>query len=175
MQEAVYTFLHRSESVSVNLSIDDIMDDSTYEFILDILSNCGCADRVVFEFLETEEIEFNERVFTFTAQVKKMGAQIAIDDFGSGYSNYAYLMKLGVDILKIDASLVKDVDKDASSRLITQSIVDIAHALGMKTVAEHVHTKEVKEIMESMGVDYMQGFYLHKPVSTLDTTFGEGA
>ena len=167
VQEAVYTFLHRSESISINLSVDDIMDDSTYEFILDVLGNCGCADRVVFEFLETEEIEFNDRVLAFTAKVKKMGAQIAIDDFGSGYSNYAYLMRLGVDILKIDASLIKDVDKNESSRLITQSIIDIAHALGMKTVAEHVHTKEVETIMKSMGADYLQGFYLHKPTSVL--------
>jgi len=168
VQEAVFNFLHRDDSVSINLSIDDIMDDSTYAFILDILQNCGCAQRVIFEFLESEEIEFNERIFTFTAQVKKMGAQIAIDDFGSGYSNYAYLMKLGVDIIKIDASLIKDVDKNQNSRLITQSIIDIAHALGMKTIAEHVHTKEVKEVVMSMGVDYLQGYYLHKPVSVIE-------
>lgn len=171
VQEAVYTFLHRQESVSINLSIDDIMDDSTYAFILDVLRNCSCAERIIFEFLETEEIEFNERMLTFTTQVKKMGAQIAIDDFGSGYSNYAYLMKLGVDILKIDASLIKDVEINNNSRLIAQSIINIAHALGMKTVAEHVHTKAVEEIMISMGVDYLQGYYLHKPVSTLDPTF----
>ena len=131
------------------------------------MRKCGCADRVVFEFLESEEIEFNERIFEFTSQVKKMGSQIAIDDFGSGYSNYAYLMKLGVDILKIDASLIKDIDTNENSRLITQSIIDIAHALGMKTVAEHVHTKEVEERIKSMGVDYLQGYYLHKPVSEL--------
>ena len=169
VQEALFTFLHRDESVSINLSVDDIMDDSTYIFILDALRNCGCAERVIFEFLESVEIEFNDRILDFTAEVKKMGAQIAIDDFGSGYSNYAYLMKLGVDILKIDASLIKEIDKNENSRLITKSIIDIAHALGMKTVAEHVHTKEIQDIVMSMGIDYLQGYYLHKPVNTLET------
>ncbi|PHR57559.1 MAG: hypothetical protein COA44_05860 [Arcobacter sp.] len=168
VQEALFTFIKRKESVSINLSIDDLMDDNTYGFIIDALRNCGCADRVVFELLETEEIELNERVFEFTSTVKKLGAQIAIDDFGSGYSNYAYLMKLGVDILKIDASLIKEVDTSNSSRLIVRSIIDIAHALGMKTVAEHVHTKEIKDIMVEMGVDYLQGYYLHEPVSVLE-------
>jgi len=159
VQEAVYTFLKREESVSINLSIDD----TTYAFILDVLNNCGCADRIIFELLETEEIEFNERVLDFTAQVKKLGCKIAIDDFGSGYSNYAYLLKLGVDILKIDASLIKDLDTNENSRLIVKSIIDIAHALGMKTVAEHIHTKEIAEMVKEMGADYLQGFYLHKP------------
>jgi PAS domain S-box-containing protein/diguanylate cyclase (GGDEF)-like protein len=164
VQEALFTFMNRSESVSINLSIDDMMDDDTYRFILDALRNCGCADRVVFELLETEEIDFNERVVEFTNQVKKLGVQIAIDDFGSGYSNYAYLMKLGVDILKIDASLIKEVDHDENSRLIVASIIDIAHSLGMKTVAEHVHNKEIESIVKEMGVDYLQGYYLHKPM-----------
>lgn len=166
-EEAVYTFMHRTESVSVNLSIDDLMDDSTYDFILDILTNCGFAERIIFEFLESEEIEFNARVLEFTAKVKKMGARIAIDDFGSGYSNYAYLIKLGVDILKIDASLIKDIDKNENNRLITKSIIDIAHALGMDTVAEYVHTKEVQDVLIAMGADYLQGFYLHKPTCDL--------
>ncbi len=162
-QEAVFTFLKREEDFTVNLSIDDIMDDKTYAFILDILNNCACAERIVFEFLESEEIEFNERILDFTKYAKKLGSKIAIDDFGSGYSNYAYLMRLGVDILKIDATLIKDLATDENCRLITQSIIDIAHALGMETVAEHVHTKEVAELVTSMGTDYIQGFYLHKP------------
>jgi len=167
VQEALFTFMDREESVSINLSIDDMMDDNTYNFILDALRNCGCANRIIFELLETEEIDFNERVFEFTHQVKKLGAQVAIDDFGSGYSNYAYLMKLGVDILKIDASLIKEVHQDENSRLIVASIIDIAHSLGMETVAEHVHTKEVEEVMKEMGVDFLQGYYLHKPVTNL--------
>ena len=162
-QEAVFTFVKRTESFTVNLSIDDIMDDNTHNFILDILKNCGCADRIVFEFLETEEIEFNERMLEFTSGVRKLGAKISIDDFGSGYSNYAYLMKLGVDILKIDATLIQEIDTNENCRLITQSIIDIAQALGMQTVAEHVHTKEIAELVTHMGVDYLQGFYLHKP------------
>ncbi len=162
-QEAVFTFVKRKESFTINLSIDDIMDDNTYNFILDIVRNCGCADRIVFEFLESEEIEFNDRMLEFTSGVRALGAKISIDDFGSGYSNYAYLMKLGVDILKIDATLIQDIDTNENCRLITQSIIDIAQALGMQTVAEHVHTKEIAELVTHMGVDYLQGFYLHKP------------
>ncbi|HIC42987.1 MAG TPA: EAL domain-containing protein [Sulfurimonas sp.] len=167
VQEALFTFINRTESVSINLSIDDLMDDNTYSFIIDALRNCGCSHRVVFELLETEEIELNDRVFEFTSIVKKLGGKIAIDDFGSGYSNYAYLMKLGVDILKIDASLIKEVDTNNASRLIVRSIIDIAHALGMETVAEHVHTQEVNETMIELGVDYLQGYYLHEPIADL--------
>ncbi|MDF1880148.1 EAL domain-containing protein [Sulfurimonas sp. MAG313] len=165
--KALSTFIKRTESVSINLSIDDLMDDNTYSFILDALRHCPCAKRVIFELLETEEIEFNERVIEFTSSVKKLGAKIAIDDFGSGYSNYAYLIKLGVDILKIDASLIKEVHTNENSRLIVRSIIDIAQALGMQTVAEHVHIKEVHDIMVEMGVDFLQGYYLHKPISNL--------
>lgn len=168
VQEAIMTFMPRQESVSLNLSIDDIMDDKTYFFILDLLRNCECAERIVFELLESEEIEFNERVLDFTTQVKKLGAKIAIDDFGSGYSNYAYLMQLGVDIIKIDASLIKHLDSDENSRLITQSIIDIAHALGMEVIAEYVHCEAIKEIVMEMGIDHMQGYYLHQPVNNLE-------
>ena len=132
---------------------------------MDIINNCGFAERIIFEFLESEEIEFNARVLDFTAKVKKMGARIAIDDFGSGYSNYAYLIKLGVDILKIDASLIKDIDTNVQNRSIVKGIVDLAHSLDIKLIAEFVSTPQIYAIIQELGIEYAQGFYFGKAES----------
>lgn len=91
--------------------------------------------------------------------------KIAIDDFGTGYSNFEYLLGLPFDILKIDISFVKFMDKDAKKRGIVKSIIDIAHILKAKSLAEGVETKEIAEILDIMNCDYVQGFYFDKPLA----------
>ena len=93
-----------------------------------------------------------------------MGCKIAIDDFGSGYSNFAYLVKLKPDYIKIDGSLVKNIDIDKNSLLIVKTINDFTHSLGFKTVAEYVHSKEVFDILKEIGIDEYQGFHFFEPL-----------
>lgn len=168
MIEKTFSFFQKSpHTFSINLSVEDILDPKTAQFILDKLEHSGVAEQVIFEILESEGIENFEEVRAFIDHVKRRGGRIAIDDFGSGYSNFAYLLNLQVDFIKIDASLIKNIDKDANSRIIVETIVAFAQRLGIKTVAEFVHSKEISGIVKEIGVDYSQGFYFHEPAQEI--------
>lgn len=93
--------------------------------------------------------------------------KIAIDDFGSGYSNFEYLLKMKVDYLKIDSSLIKDLHSKSESRAIVETIVSFSKKLGIQTIAEFVHCEEVFNIVKSIGIDYSQGFYLGEPKANI--------
>lgn len=99
----------------------------------------------------------------FIQRVRKLGCQIAIDDFGSGYSNFAHILRLNVDIIKIDASIIQNSDTDKNSQIIAKTIVEFSRKLGIKTVAEFVHSKEILETVKSFGVDYSQGYFIGEP------------
>lgn len=86
-----------------------------------------------------------------------------MDDFGSGYSNIDEIIRLEPDVIKLDGSLIKTIDKDHKQRQITGQLVKLCQVLNAKTVAEFVHNQEVCNIAESIGVDYLQGFYLAEP------------
>ncbi len=147
---------------SYNIEMADILDPRTRQFILQELRKSNCAERMVFELVESEELEGNEQVYHFFTLIKEEGAKIAIDDFGSGYSNYAYLMKLGVDIVKIDGSLVADITTNHNNKRIVKSIINIIHDLGMKVVTEFVEDKETYQTVLLLGADYAQGHYIEK-------------
>ena len=98
---------------SINLSIKDILNHETYNFIKNILAqNPDIARRVIFEILEVEGISNYDIMADFIDYIKKMGCKIAIDDFGSGYSNFDHIIKLRVNYIKIDSSIIKNLDKD---------------------------------------------------------------
>ena len=149
---------------SVNISAGDIMNIHDRNIIFDLLENHrGCAWRIVFEIVESEEIEDYEILGEFIGHIRKFGCRIAIDDFGSGYSNFEKLLQLQVDILKIDGSLIKEIDTSEHTELVVRTIVDFAKGAGLKTVAEYVHSKAILEKVKMLGIDFAQGFYLGKP------------
>jgi EAL domain-containing protein (putative c-di-GMP-specific phosphodiesterase class I) len=96
--------------------------------------------------------------------MKNIGCSRAIADFGSGYSNFNYLLKIKPNYIKIDGSSVKDIENDTNSHLITKTINDFAHSLGIKTVAEFVHNEEIFNILKDIGIDEYQGYYFSKPI-----------
>jgi diguanylate cyclase (GGDEF)-like protein len=152
---------------SINISINDINNQKTYEYIVDSLRNYAHPEKVVFEILETDKIENYEKLKGFIKITKSFGCKIAIDDFGSGYSNFAHILTLNVDYLKIDASLVKNVLNDEHSRIITQTIINFANNLNLKTIAEYVEDIESLELLEKMGSHYIQGYYIGEPKESL--------
>lgn len=156
-------FQKNTYDFSINLSVEDILDPKTVAFIVQKLENTDIAHRVIFEILESEGFENFDEVREFIAQIKQRGGRVAIDDFGSGYSNFAYILNLQVDFLKIDASLIKNIDKERHNRVVVETIVAFAKRLNIKTIAEYVHSKEVYEIVKEIGIDYSQGFYFHEP------------
>jgi c-di-GMP phosphodiesterase len=156
-----------THSYSINLTLDDILNQETQNTIYDLLKHTDAGNRLIFEILESEGIENFEEVSAFITHVKQYGCKIAIDDFGSGYSNFAYLMRLNVDYIKIDGSLIKHLDIDLSAQDIVRSIVEFANRLNVQTIAEFVSTASIYEECKELGIDYIQGYYLSEPQATV--------
>jgi len=157
-------FQNLNYMVSINLSVDDILNNEIVTLIKQRLStNNSMGNKIVFEIIESEGIENFDSVVEFINEIKPYGCKISIDDFGTGYSNFEYLMKLKVDYIKIDASMIKNIDVNNESKIITETIVDFAKKLNIKTVGEFVYSKEVFEQIKEVGVDYAQGYYFGKP------------
>ncbi len=148
---------------NINLSIEDIMNSEIFHYIIEKLQNSPVASRVTFELLESEAIKDFKKVDRFINEVIRYGAKIAIDDFGSGYSNFSYVTKMQVDYLKIDGSLIENIDVDEASLIVVETIVDFAKRLGIKTVAEYVHSSVVMQKVKELDIDFSQGFYIDKP------------
>lgn len=152
---------------SINLSIKDILEPTIVDFIKSMLESYKIGNRVVFEIVESESIEKFQEVTDFINEVKEYGCKIAIDDFGTGYSNFEYLIKLRADYLKIDGSLIKNIDKDKNALLVVSTIVDFAKKFAMQTIAEFVENEEIFKIVKELGIDYSQGYYFSQPKATL--------
>ena len=156
-------FKDKPFSFSINISIEDIRNLATKKFILDSLEKFPEPHRVIFELLESEEIEKYDEVNSFIYELKKYGVKIAIDDFGTGYSNFSYILNLNVDILKIDGSLIKNLDTDADSRAVVHTIMNFCSHSNIKVVAEFVDRKELHDKVTEMGIHYTQGYYISEP------------
>lgn len=157
-------FLDRPEELSLNIGYEDIIDVDTETFIENqfiIFPELG--PKVTFEILETDSIEDYDKVYSFIDKFKTYGCKFAIDDFGSGYSNFEQVLKMKADYLKIDGSLIKDIVNDPDAKVVIETIVDFAKKTGLKTVAEFVSDGEIDKILDEIGVDYKQGFYYGKP------------
>lgn len=160
----VFSALEMSKATfSVNLSVRDMIDPYIRDYILKTIKTNGFGDRIIFEILEDENMEQIKEVSHFIDDVKELGCKIAIDDFGSGYSNFAYILNLQPDYLKVDSSIVKNIVHDAKSRIILSAIVSFASELEIKTIAEHVSDYDILQTCMELGVDEFQGFFLGKP------------
>ncbi len=167
ISKAFEFFEDKPYEFSVNLSYEDIRSEKTINFILNRLIDFQLPNRVSFEIVESDRIEDFELLKDFIKKVKRFGCKIAIDDFGSGYSNFVNLYELNIDYLKIDSSLVKDIRIDENSRKITKTIINFAKDFNLQTIAEYVEDKESLELLEFMGVDFIQGYYIGKPKDCL--------
>lgn len=160
-------FEEKTADFSINLSIEDIMNGQIFSFIMDKLKYSKAAKRVTFEILESEAIADFKKVERFIGEVRRYGAKIAIDDFGSGYSNFSYLTKMNPDFIKIDGTIIKDMDVDKTAFLVVETIVAFAKKLGIQTVAEYVHSSMVMDKVKELEIDFSQGFYIDEPSAGL--------
>ena len=170
---AFETFKSNDYEISINISKEDIVNEEIYTFIIEKLSqNPNIARRVVFEFLESDISSFEQKSINFINEVKRYGAKIAIDDFGSGYSNFSLLINMRVDYIKIDGELISKIDINRNSFLVVESIVEFAKKLGMKVIAEHVYSSSILAKVKELGIEFSQGFYIDKPrVDIAQTNF----
>ena len=156
-------FKDKDYEFSINLTLEDITNKNISSYIVDMLKEYNIASKVVFEIVESEGIEDFAHVNSFIDIVRELGCKIAIDDFGSGYSNFEYLIKLNADYIKIDGSLIKDILINKNNQEIVITIVDFARRQGFKTIAEFVSTKEIFDRVKELGIDYAQGYYIGEP------------
>ena len=121
------------------------------------------SGQICFEVTETVAISNLDSASTFLSILKTIGFSFALDDFGSGLSSFGYLKTLPVDYLKIDGMFVKDIINDPIDRAMVESINNIGHIMGMKTIAEFVENDEIRAVLDDIGVDYVQGYGIGKP------------
>jgi len=152
---------------SLNLTLHDIISKETRTFLYNALEKSSAANRLVFEIVETEEIENFNEVIEFIKTVKYYGCKIAIDDFGTGYSNFSYLSKLDVDYIKIDGSLIKNINDDMDHLLTVESILHFAQKKGIATIAEFVEDEAIYAKLVELGIDYSQGYLFSVPSATV--------
>ena len=163
IDKTLHYFSTREESFCINLSFDDMKSQRTKLFLEEKLSTFSNPSRITFEIVESQAFDNMTLLSEFIEFIRSYGCLIAIDDFGSGYSNFNQILSLSPDILKIDGSLIKDIDSNAKHQTIVENIQSLAHKLGILTVAEFVHSETIMEHIQEMGIDYAQGFYLGVP------------
>ncbi|MFH1948445.1 MAG: EAL domain-containing protein [Pseudomonadota bacterium] len=150
-------------SASINISMEDIENNKTLQMLYTTFDAYEYNHLLTIELLETEEIKDYEKVSEFCTQIRSYGIKLALDDFGAGYSNFSHILNLPVDYIKIDSSLISNIDRNEHSRIMVETIVALAKRLHVETIAEYVSSARILEVVTSLGVDYAQGYHLGKP------------
>ena len=158
-------FAARQDLVSINLSGASINDERFTRYAIDLIKNSQVSgDCLCFEITETAAIAQMNYARQFMLAMKELGVKFALDDFGSGLSSFSYLKNLPIDYLKIDGSLVRALPDEEYDRAIVSSINDVAHLMGIKTIAEFVETERILEQIDKISIDYAQGYITGKPI-----------
>jgi len=168
IKKAFQKMQYSDKQFSINVSYDDIINEYLIDLIEDqILQYENVGNRLILEILETKDIADYQQVKKFIERFKKYGVKIALDDFGSGYSNLNHIISFHCDYVKLDGALIKNIKDDTKSLAIVRSVVSFTKELGIKVIAEYVANKEIFEITKKLGIDEFQGFYLSKPLRNI--------
>ncbi|RTZ45377.1 bifunctional diguanylate cyclase/phosphodiesterase [Candidimonas sp. SYP-B2681] len=161
--------LTKTEVVNVNLSGVSLNDDKFIDAFFAILERYEhLANRLCVEITEGVALQDLNRTRSFMKRLQKMGAFVALDDFGAGYTSFSYLKELPADMIKIDGALIKDMMANETNTAIIRTIVELARNLGMKSIAEWAEDCATLQALQEMGIDYVQGFVISKAKSPTD-------
>ena len=156
--------LKKTRFVCLNLSGASLNDERFIQDAFSIMANFGrTVERLCFEITESVALHDLENTRRFIDRVKALGARVALDDFGAGYTSFNYLKELPADVLKIDGAFVRDVNRHPSNLTIVETIAELASNLGMKTIAEWAEDLAAVETLSTVGVDYVQGYAIARP------------
>jgi diguanylate cyclase (GGDEF)-like protein len=152
--------------LSTNLSGFAFEDEGLAAYLRDLLKEHGVeGNRLVLEITEQLAVRFAANTDRQITMLRGLGCQLAIDDFGSGYSSFSYLKRLPVDFLKIDGSFIRGLAKDRVDQAMVRMVGEVARAAGIKTVAEYVQSAATLELLAKYGIDYAQGYFIGKPAA----------
>ncbi|EQB40632.1 hypothetical protein M947_02155 [Sulfurimonas hongkongensis] len=169
LSQALDVFARRSEKISINLLPNDFFNYSLMDKLVELIATFDTPQKIVLEITEQEGVEDFDRLHRAIKEFRRQGVLIAIDDFGSGYANYAHILKIRPDYLKIDGSLIKNILEDHESQILVRSIIRFAKDLKTKTIAEFVENKEIYELLKEYGVDEFQGYYFGRPKDLINS------
>lgn len=156
---------YKFKSVSVNISSVDLQEPKFIEYIEEIINDTGIDPKILeLEITETVLMESLDSSIVILKQLMDREIRIALDDFGTGYSSLSYLRKMPINTLKIDKSFIDNITSNQKEESIINSIIEMAHSLELKVVAEGVETKAQLSVLKKRKCDYIQGYYFSKPL-----------
>ena len=151
--------------IAINLSAQAFKDENLVPTILESLKNTGVnPNRITFELTESASLfnlNITQRVI---AELHKLGCSFSVDDFGSGFSSFAYLKDLPADYIKLDGSFIQNLHRDTIDQALVKAMIQVIQALGKKAVAEYVENEDILTILKSMGIDFVQGYHIGHPI-----------
>lgn len=163
------SYIAKNISFSINLSGVSLSNDNLLGFIREKILHYNIPpEHICLEITETAAISNLNKVHHLMSELKLLGIKFSLDDFGSGLSSFAYLKHLPVDFIKIDGNFISDIIDDPVDLAIVESINHLGHAMNLKTIAEFVINNHIKEKLQNIGVDYAQGYAIHRPDSLLN-------
>ncbi|WP_236898148.1 EAL domain-containing protein [Clostridium beijerinckii] len=156
-------------SISVNVSYSQLKQSEFIPMVENILNHYSFPARCLnMEITEDEAMEDSGTIIGILEKLRKIGVRVSLDDFGTGYSSLSYVNRLPIDMIKIDKSLVWNLEKDYKSVMIVRSIITLGHSLNLKIIAEGIETQEQFRILNELNCDYIQGYLIGKPMEALE-------
>jgi diguanylate cyclase (GGDEF)-like protein len=176
IQTTLQKMAEKSVAIAINLTYQDIKNGDIHKILKETIQKYHLEDKtefdisnnVIFEIIEHEGVNCYNTFLEFVNDFKKMGVKIALDDFGSGFSNFSHINALAPDFIKIDGALITSITESDKSLELVKAIIKFSKELNIKTIAEHVQSKEVFDLLYDLGVDKFQGFYFGRPQENIE-------
>lgn len=156
-------FSEEDKPVSLNMTVNDLIDKETMTFLFDKVREYGMENRVIVELVESESLTDQQTAIEMTKKFHEMNILVAIDDFGSGYSNFDYLGQIHADFIKIDGSLIINILENKLSESLVSAISGLGSEMGIETIAEYVNSDEILNKVKALGISCSQGYGLGMP------------
>lgn len=168
ISQALSDFSKTNYKVALNLSTQDFTNIETVNFLIESIERFSMQGRVTLELVESESVTKYEMIIPLIQELSNHGFQIAIDDFGSGYSNFEYLTRFNINFLKIDGSIVRTILEKKTSDALVSAIASFAQKLNISLIAEYVSNDKIFQRINEHQIGYSQGYYIGQPVAFAD-------
>ena len=167
IEKSFKRFTNLNFEFSINLTVEDILNEDLNNYLFQKIDEYDVSKKLVIELVESEKIDNYEPIYYFIDKIKSKGCKIAIDDFGSGYSNFEYILRIDANYVKIDGSIIKRILDDDNSLEIVKSIVSFSKKMDIELIAEFVSNENLQNKVVELGILYSQGFHIGIPKADL--------